>query len=54
MIKFCDLYGEDYPIFRDALRELDVPILTLNREYTFTGIGQTKTRVQAFFETLSV
>lgn len=54
MIKFCDLYGEDYPIFRDALSELDIPILTLTREYTFTGVGQMKTRIQAFFEALGV
>jgi bzd-type benzoyl-CoA reductase N subunit len=54
MIKFCDLYGEDYPIFRDGLNELDVPILTLNREYTLTGVGQMKTRIQAFFEKIGL
>lgn len=52
VIKFCDIYGEDYPLFRDEMKELGVPVLALSREATFSGAGQLKTRVQAFFESI--
>jgi len=52
VIKFCNLIGEDYPILRNALKDMDIPILVLNREYNLAGLGQLKTRVQAFFESL--
>lgn len=52
VIKFCNLIGEDYPILRNAIKDLDIPILILNREYSLAGLGQMKTRVQAFFESL--
>ncbi len=51
-LKFCDLYGEDYPILKENLNELQVPVVALDREYHSGGVGQTKTRVQAFLETL--
>lgn len=53
VIKFCDIYGEDYPLFRDEVKELGVPVLSLSREATFSGVGQLKTRVQAFFESIN-
>jgi bzd-type benzoyl-CoA reductase N subunit len=49
-IKFCDLYGMDYPLSRELFSELGLPLLPLNREYALAGIGQMKTRVQAFLE----
>ena len=52
VIKFCNLVGEDYPILRNAIKDLDIPILVLNREYSVAGLGQMKTRVQAFFESI--
>jgi len=52
VIKFCNLIGEDYPILRNAIKDLDIPILVLNREYSLAGLGQMKTRVQAFFESI--
>jgi benzoyl-CoA reductase subunit C len=52
IIKFCNLIGEDYPILRNAIKDLDIPILVLNREYSLAGLGQMKTRIQAFFESL--
>jgi bzd-type benzoyl-CoA reductase N subunit len=52
VIKFCNLIGEDYPILRNAIKDLDIPILVLNREYSVAGLGQMKTRVQAFFESI--
>lgn len=51
-IKFCDLYGEDFPLFKEAIKDLDTPILLLNREYGVAGLGQMRTRIQAFFERL--
>lgn len=52
VIKFCDLYGEDYPLLKEGLKELDIPILALDREYNLASVGQMKTRIQAFLETL--
>lgn len=51
-IKFCDIYGIYYPIAKTYLAELGLPILGLDREYSMTGMGQMKTRVQAFLESL--
>jgi bzd-type benzoyl-CoA reductase N subunit len=53
VIKFCNLYGEDYPILKKALDKLDVPVLLINTEYSVTGAGQIRTRVEAFFESIS-
>lgn len=51
-IKFCDLHAGAYPIARDHFKELDLPVLHLEREYGLAGMGQVKTRVQAFLEML--
>ena len=51
-IMFCDIYGENYPLLREELKDQDVPILSLSREAAFSGAGQLKTRVQAFFESI--
>lgn len=51
-IKFCDLFGMDYPLSRDLFAELGIPLLPLSREYSLAGIGQMKTRVQAFLESI--
>ncbi len=53
VIKFCNLYGEDFPILKKSLNKLDVPVLLVNREYSMAGAGQIKTRVEAFFESIS-
>jgi len=50
VIKFCNLYGEDYTIVRNFLRKMDVPLLQLSREYNIGAVGQMRTRVEAFFE----
>lgn len=52
VIKFCNLYGEDYPLLKKALNRLDVPVLFINREYSMAGAGQIRTRVEAFFESI--
>lgn len=51
-LRFCDSYGCDAPLFKEKLQELDIPVLLLDREYELSGVGQIKTRVQAFLETL--
>jgi bzd-type benzoyl-CoA reductase N subunit len=53
-IKFCDMHGAAYPIIKRSLAEIDIPVLKLDREHLFSGIGQVKTRTQAFFETIGV
>jgi benzoyl-CoA reductase/2-hydroxyglutaryl-CoA dehydratase subunit BcrC/BadD/HgdB len=52
-IKFCDLHGGVFPIIRDGFQEIGLPVLSLQREYGMTGLGQMKTRVQAFYENLA-
>jgi bzd-type benzoyl-CoA reductase N subunit len=51
-LTFCELWGfEQYSITND-FKELDVPLLCLDREYTLSAVGQLRTRVQAFLETI--
>jgi len=49
---FCDIWtGENYVLAMD-LREEGIPFLRLDREYLLGGVGQLRTRVQAFLETI--
>ena len=52
-LKFCDLQGGDNYMMIRELKELGVPTLELDREYILSGMGQMKTRVQAFLEVLA-
>ncbi|RMF20317.1 MAG: 2-hydroxyacyl-CoA dehydratase [Deltaproteobacteria bacterium] len=53
-LKFCDLWaGETKMLARSLREERGIPLLVLEREYlTQSGIGQMRTRVQAFLESL--
>jgi benzoyl-CoA reductase subunit C len=51
-MKFCDLWAAENILFKRSLQELGVPILNMEREYMLGGIGQMKTRIQAFLETI--
>ncbi len=51
-IKFCEAHGVRYPLYETVFKELDKPVLKLDREHTLSGIGQMKTRIQAFFESI--
>ncbi|MBD3230139.1 MAG: hypothetical protein GF329_18315 [Candidatus Lokiarchaeota archaeon] len=51
-IKMCDLWGGETFLFDEELSDLGVPTLILEREYSLSGVGQMKTRVQAFLEML--
>ncbi|MGE5422795.1 MAG: 2-hydroxyacyl-CoA dehydratase subunit D [Ignavibacteriales bacterium] len=49
-LKFCDLWGGEMFIARNESKGLGFPLLALEREMYGGSSGQTKTRVQAFFE----
>ena len=51
-LTFCDVWGfEAFPLSND-FAEWGVPVLSLDREYTLGAVGQLRTRVQAFLESL--
>jgi benzoyl-CoA reductase/2-hydroxyglutaryl-CoA dehydratase subunit BcrC/BadD/HgdB len=51
-LAFCETWGfEQYSLTND-FRERNIPLLCMDREYTLGGVGQLRTRVQAFLETL--
>jgi len=51
-MKFCDCWGIEANVFLNNLREEGFPVLRLEREYALGGIGQLRTRVQAFLESM--
>jgi len=51
-IVFCDLWAGEIYMLADDLKEVNVPILKLDREYLMAGAGQVRTRVQAFVESM--
>jgi bzd-type benzoyl-CoA reductase N subunit len=52
-LKFCDLWAGESAMLRNSAREADIPLLMLDKEYTLSGVGQVKTRVQAFVESMN-
>lgn len=54
-LKFCDLWGGEIEMLRRSLKqEAGIPLLVLERDYpSIGGVGQLRTRVQAFLETLT-
>jgi len=51
-MKFCDTWGIESNVFLNNLREEGLPVLRLEREYALGGVGQMKTRIQAFLEAM--
>jgi benzoyl-CoA reductase/2-hydroxyglutaryl-CoA dehydratase subunit BcrC/BadD/HgdB len=51
-MKYCDLWASQWFYLGQRFRELDVPYLSLEREYAAGNVAQLETRVQAFLETL--
>jgi len=49
-MKFCDLWGYEALSKVSKLRDSDMPVVRIEREYAFTGEGQLRTRAQAFIE----
>jgi len=51
-MKFCDIWTiENFMLGKD-FKEAGIPFLKLDREYISAGVGQLRTRVQAFLETI--
>ena len=51
-LTFCETWGfEEYSLAND-FKGWNIPLLCVDREYTLSGVGQLRTRVQAFVETL--
>ena len=50
VIRYCQNWGGQQFQVSKALKESDIPLLILDREYMLGGTGQLKTRVQAFLE----
>lgn len=49
----CDMWGGSLYILNRELREIGVPMLRIEREYTADSSGQLNTRVQAFIEMIA-
>jgi benzoyl-CoA reductase subunit C len=51
-IRFCDTYQLDAPEMKDYIQSLALPVLFLEDTYITSPLGQWKTRVEAFLETI--
>jgi len=51
-IRYCDLWGSEIIYIKKKLDEIDVPLISIEREYWPTGMEQLRTRIQAFLETI--
>jgi benzoyl-CoA reductase/2-hydroxyglutaryl-CoA dehydratase subunit BcrC/BadD/HgdB len=49
---FCDLWLLEHYMHGLDFKEEGVPFLKLDREYILSGVGQMRTRIQAFLETM--
>ena len=52
IIRYCVPYAHDLPLLTERLKEVGIPVLSLDVEYGTSGSGQIRTRVQAFLEML--
>ena len=50
--KFCDTAMFEFPLVVESLKEVGVPCLSLEIDDISIGMGQLKTRVEAFLETI--
>ena len=51
-LAFCDHWGFEQSTIENDLKEDNIPCLIMDREYVLGGIGQLRTRIQAFLETM--
>jgi len=49
---FCDLWTVEHYMLGKEFKPEGILYLSLDREYPLAGIGQLRTRVQAFLETI--
>jgi len=52
-LMFCDSWAVEHYMLGEDLKAAGIPMLKLDREYTTGGVGQLRTRVQAFLEMIS-
>ena len=51
-LKFCETWGIDGNVLHNDLKDRGFPVLKLEREYLLSAMGQIRTRVQAFLESM--
>jgi benzoyl-CoA reductase subunit C len=51
-LMFCDSWLVEHYMLGQDLKDAGIPMLKLDREYITGGVGQLRTRVQAFLETI--
>ncbi|KPK30028.1 MAG: hypothetical protein AMK69_04660 [Nitrospira bacterium SG8_3] len=51
-LKYCDHSGFDAPRIQAQLKEKEIPMLYIENDYTVSGLGQLKVRIEAFAEML--
>ena len=49
-MQYCDLWGGQLLHLRKALKDSNIPLLDMEREYHWGAVGQVRTRTQAFLE----
>jgi len=49
-MRYCDLWGGQLLHLENRLKEANIPLLALEREYRLDDVGRLRTRVQAFLE----
>ena len=49
-MRYCDLWGGQLFYLRKVLKESNMPLLDIEREYHWGDVGQVRTRTQAFLE----
>jgi benzoyl-CoA reductase/2-hydroxyglutaryl-CoA dehydratase subunit BcrC/BadD/HgdB len=52
-LKFCEPYNFDYPDLKRAFSDQGIPTYLIETEMQLSGVEQLKTRIQAFYETLT-
>ena len=50
VIKYCDDFMIDYPLFKEKMDDIGMPILYIEREYILDNVASLKTRIEAFLE----
>ena len=54
-MKYCDFWAFERPLASHILaEEYGWPVLSIDRPYTVSGIGQLRTRIQAFIESVEI
>ncbi len=51
-LTFCDPWGFEQFTIKNEFDDWNIPLLMIDRDYTLSGVGQLKTRVQAFLEAM--